>query len=348
MAAVPLPGMRARLARLAPTAKAAPLVLAAGIVFYMVNLREAHFANVLQLAAGWTCLAVLFVMYLIPGARKPPWRFLFLLLSLYLAMRYMWWRTFDTLIYTNPWDFLGMSVLFLAEVYSLVVHFLQLFVNFWPIDRDPVPLPADRSTWPTVDIFIPTYTENEDIVRLTALAATQIDYPRNRMRIFILDDGATLARRNDPDKSEAAWRRRYRLKEIARETVHEGAPLARDPFFARRVAEVETDLLALEYTELRALAGLSAGKAPGPESSILKIKGTEIAQAIDELLVEAAGWYALPFVPGQFQAGYEGYRVGPGAAANAAPIYFNNRKASIYGGSNEIQRNIIAKEVLGL
>ena len=114
------------------------------------------------------------------------------------------------------------------------------------------------------------------------------------------------------------------------------------------MAEVETDLLALEYTELRALASLSTGKAPGPESSILKIKGTEIAQAIDELLVEAAGWYALPFVPEQFHAGYDGYRVGPGAAANAAPIYFNNRKASIYGGSNEIQRNIIAKEVLGL
>ena len=139
-----------------------------------------------------------------------------------------------------------------------------------------------------------------------------------------------------------------RLKEIARATAHEGAPLLEDPLFARRVAEVETDLIALEYTELRALASVSTGKAPGPESSILKIKGTEIAQSIDELLVEAAGWYALPFVPEQFHAGYEGWRIGPGAAANAAPIYFNNRKASIYGGSNEIQRNIIAKDVLGL
>ncbi len=88
-----------------------------------------------------------------------------------------------------------------------------------------------------------------------------------------------------------------KLKEIARATTHEGAPLLDDPFYARRVAEVETDLLALEYTELRALASVSTGKAPGPESSILKIKGTEIAQTIDELLVEAAGWYALPFVP---------------------------------------------------
>jgi alkylation response protein AidB-like acyl-CoA dehydrogenase len=139
-----------------------------------------------------------------------------------------------------------------------------------------------------------------------------------------------------------------RLKEIARETDHEGAPLLGDPFFARRVAEVETDLLALEYTELRTLASVSTGKAPGPESSILKIKGTELAQAIDELLLEAAGYHALPFVPEQFVAGYDGYHVGPGSAANAAPIYFNNRKASIYGGSNEIQRNIIAREVLGL
>ena len=198
-------------------ALAAPVVLAAAIVFYLMNLREAHFPQLMQLVAGWACLAILFVMYLFPGSRRAPWRIMFLLISLYLALRYMWWRTFETLIYTNATDFLGMSVLFAAEVYSLVVHFLQLFVNFWPLDRDPAPLPADRSRWPTVDIFIPTYSESEEIVRLTALAATQIDYPRDKLGIYILDDGGTLARRNDPAKSEEAWKRRHRLKEIARQ-----------------------------------------------------------------------------------------------------------------------------------
>ena len=198
-------------------AGAASVVLAAAIVFYMVNLREAHFPHFMQLASGWACFAILFVMYLFPVSRRAPWRFVFLLISMYLALRYMWWRTFETLIYTDATDFLGMSALYLAEVYSLVVHFLQLFVNFWPLDREPAPLPADRSVWPTVDIFIPTYSENEEIVRLTAMAATQIDYPREKLHIYILDDGGTLARRNDPDKSAAAWARRYHLKEIARE-----------------------------------------------------------------------------------------------------------------------------------
>ncbi len=215
LASPSFPGAFARW--LAPNAAAAPIVLAAGIVVYLVSLREAHFPHLLQMAAGWACLAILFVMYLIPGSRRAPWRFVFLLVSLYLAMRYMWWRTFETLIYTNPADFLGMSVLYLAEVYSLIVHFLQLFVNFWPLEREAAPLPADREKWPTVDVFIPTYTESEDIVRLTALATTQVDYPREKLRIYILDDGATLARRNDPARSEEAWRRRYRLKEIARE-----------------------------------------------------------------------------------------------------------------------------------
>ena len=198
-------------------ATTAPVVLAAVIVLYMLNLREAHFSQALQLYAGWICFAILFILQLIPGSRRAPWRFVFLAISLFLALRYMWWRTFETLIYTNAADFIGMSMLYLAEVYSLIVHFLQLFVNFWPLDRARSALPADRSKWPTVDVFIPTYTESEEIVRITAMAATQIDYPKEKLRIYILDDGSTMARRNDPAKSDAAWKRRYALKEIARQ-----------------------------------------------------------------------------------------------------------------------------------
>lgn len=131
--------------------------------------------------------------------------------------------------------------------------------------------------------------------------------------------------------------------------IHDGGrPLLDNPAFAHKVAELEIDLLALEYTELRTLAAVSTGKAPGPESSILKIKGTEIAQAIDELNMEVAGYYALPFVDEQFNIDFDGEWIGPGSAANSAPIYFNNRKTTIYGGSNEVQKNIICKAVLGL
>ncbi|MGQ9427434.1 acyl-CoA dehydrogenase family protein [Gilvimarinus sp. F26214L] len=139
-----------------------------------------------------------------------------------------------------------------------------------------------------------------------------------------------------------------RLKALAAETSNGGPALIDDPAFKQKVADVEIDLLALEYTELRTLAAVSTGQAPGPESSILKIKGTEVAQAIDELYVETAGYYCLPFVKEQFEYGFEGEHVGPGSACNAAPHYFNNRKISIYGGSNEIQKNIICKAVLGL
>ncbi|MEI6737770.1 MAG: UDP-forming cellulose synthase catalytic subunit, partial [Pseudomonadota bacterium] len=216
IAALAAPPSRDTLTRwLAANIAAAPMVLAAAFLFYMVSLGEAHFPLLLQIAAGWGCLLIMLVISLIPRAQHAPWRFLFLLLSLYLSLRYMWWRTFESLIFTNLSDFFGMSVLYLAEVYSLTVYFLQFFVNFWPLHRGKTPLPADQASWPTVDIFIPTYAENVDITQLTALAATQIDYPKDKLRIYILDDGGTLARRNDPAKSEDSWKRRYLLKDIA-------------------------------------------------------------------------------------------------------------------------------------
>ena len=140
-----------------------------------------------------------------------------------------------------------------------------------------------------------------------------------------------------------------KLREQASRSVRGAAPLAEDRNFMRKIAAVEVELKALEFTELRTLATLSAGKAPGAESSILKFKGTEIQQAIDTLFMEAAGYYALPYVPGQFQVDYPADEfVGEGAETQTSLQYFNYRKASIYGGSNEIQRNIVAKHVLGL
>jgi hypothetical protein len=138
------------------------------------------------------------------------------------------------------------------------------------------------------------------------------------------------------------------LKEKARATVNGGPALIDDPVFKQKIAELETDLMALEATEMRTLASVATGKAPGPESSILKIKGSEIGQMIDELNVEMAGYYCLPFVKEQFTEGFDGEWIGPDSACNVTPHYFNNRKSSIFGGSNEIQKNIICKAVLGL
>ena len=140
-----------------------------------------------------------------------------------------------------------------------------------------------------------------------------------------------------------------RLRDKTRQSIRGGRPLLEDANFARKVAALEIELKALEYTELRTLAAVAVGKAPGPESSILKIRGTEIQQCLDGLFMEAAGYYALPFVPDQYILDFpDDERIGHDNETRSSLRYFNNRKASIYGGSNEIQKNIIAKHVLGL
>lgn len=138
-----------------------------------------------------------------------------------------------------------------------------------------------------------------------------------------------------------------KVKAIARTELDGDKPLLQNPFFKRKVAELEVDLTALEFTELRSLAGPNAGKGPGPESSLLKIKGSEIQQRLTELTLEAVGHYGAPYFRG-FGEGDNEHPIGPDYAHRAAPTYFNMRKTTIYGGSNEIQRNIIAKMVLGL
>jgi len=136
-----------------------------------------------------------------------------------------------------------------------------------------------------------------------------------------------------------------RLRQMAStEMSDDGGSLIQDAFFRRKVAELEIDLTALEFTELRTLAGESSGKGPGPESSILKIKGTEIQQRLQDLALEAAGHYGAPFLG---EAGHNS-GIGPQHSLDHAGDNFKGRKTSIYGGSNEIQRNIISKMVLGL
>ncbi|HPE47208.1 MAG TPA: acyl-CoA dehydrogenase family protein [Hyphomonas sp.] len=138
-----------------------------------------------------------------------------------------------------------------------------------------------------------------------------------------------------------------RLRDIASKETVDGTPLIRTQDFARKISQLEIDLTALEFTELRTLASEAAGKGPGPESSILKVKGTEVQQRLTELTLEAVGHYGAPYAYGMDATG-NGFGVGPDYSNYAAETYFNMRKTSIYGGSNEIQRNIITKMILGL
>jgi alkylation response protein AidB-like acyl-CoA dehydrogenase len=138
------------------------------------------------------------------------------------------------------------------------------------------------------------------------------------------------------------------LKEIAASELLDGKPLIEDMGFAQKISQLEIDLSALEITELRTLAGEQAGKGPGPESSLLKVKGTEVQQRLTELTLEAVGHYGTPDFRSFPDDGSNDFPIGPDYAHHAAPTYFNMRKTSIYGGSNEIQRNIITKMILGL
>ena len=146
--------------------------------------------------------------------------------------------------------------------------------------------------------------------------------------------------------SESKARLAY-LSEIARSHHVGGTLLADDADFMRSVAETEIELTALEFTELRALMNAEQGKAPGVEANMLKIRGTEVQQKISEMLMRAMGYYALPHVPEAMEYGWNEAPIGPEYASGLASAYFNMRKTTIYGGTNEIQRNIIARMVLG-
>lgn len=142
-----------------------------------------------------------------------------------------------------------------------------------------------------------------------------------------------------------------KTKKLASVEQSGGAPLLQDPDFQRKIVDMEMKVEALNATELRIFSALSAGQAVGPESSMLKCAGSEAQQAISELSLEAVGGYAAPFVQDTFAIARDGANsdlATPDYAAPVAPSYFNYRKTSIYAGSNEIQRNIMSKMVLGL
>jgi alkylation response protein AidB-like acyl-CoA dehydrogenase len=133
------------------------------------------------------------------------------------------------------------------------------------------------------------------------------------------------------------------IKEVAAKEENGGQRLLDDPGFQQRLADIEVELMALEFTELRTLATQAAGGFPGPESSLLKIKGTELQQATQELLMEIAAYYQ-----GVLPTDLDSNALGHEFATDARRSYMYGRAATIYGGSNEVQKNIIAKYVLGL
>jgi alkylation response protein AidB-like acyl-CoA dehydrogenase len=155
---------------------------------------------------------------------------------------------------------------------------------------------------------------------------------------------ALLAHERTSIAAVADSKRKLReLRELLTQEVSGGRPLSQDTQFQSRLSNTEIELMALEYTELRVLASTADGKSPGVESSLLKIKGTEIQQAIQQMYMDLAGYYS-----GVIHGEDTEESIGHAFGHSARQAYMYGRAATIYGGSNEVQKNITAKYVLGL
>ena len=124
--------------------------------------------------------------------RRMPGRFptiLLITLSVTMSFRYIWWRYTSSLNWDDPLALFLGCILLMAETYAWIVLILGYIQNIWPLNRQPVSLPAEQSTWPTIDMMIPTYNEDLDVVKATVYSALGIDWPKDKLNIFILDDG---------------------------------------------------------------------------------------------------------------------------------------------------------------
>ena len=164
-------------------------------------------------------LMTIFVFHTFRAYAKEFGRVMIITLGAYLSLRYWQFRTTETILYHGPWDFLFLMLLYLAETYGIFTHLMGIFVNISPLDRVAPALPRDPTELPVVDVFVPTYDEPVEIVFVTLAACTQMDYPPEKLNIYVLDDGGTDAKLNDADTQAAvtAKSRAEALKAMAAE-----------------------------------------------------------------------------------------------------------------------------------
>jgi cellulose synthase (UDP-forming) len=194
--------------------KGALRALAIGLILAVMIFFASNVTTEIQLAVGVIGIATLAVLKLFKKNENT--RVVFLSIASFLSLDYVFWRTFTTLTYYDLVSFTCAILLYLAEMYGFIVYGLSIFVNIDPLDRQPAPLPDNEDEWPTVDVFIPTYNEEKEILEVTLLAALAIDYPKDKLNVYLCDDGGTDQRCNmsDPIKAAQARERRRVLKEL--------------------------------------------------------------------------------------------------------------------------------------
>jgi len=183
------------------------------IAFFFISV--SHFNNHSQALLAYG--TVLFFITALVFHFTERVRLVLLFLALLVSWRYIFWRLTETILYTGFFDYIGTILLLIAEIYGIIISTLGIFTSLHLLDRKPIDIqnvPIDQL--PTIDVLIPTYNENFDIVADTALAASMMHYPPEKLRICLLDDGGTDQKVNDPDpiKANAALRRREKFQEF--------------------------------------------------------------------------------------------------------------------------------------
>ncbi|HET8808370.1 MAG TPA: UDP-forming cellulose synthase catalytic subunit [Methylophaga sp.] len=195
------------------------------LILLLINLSWVSVSYHAQLIVSAFLLGGLLLVYnlsrVINNLNWQQWfRLLIIFITIFLTFRYMHWRATESL----PMQFGLLSMicgllLFLAEAYGLVNMLFGFFINAQPYHRKSLPLPADPAQLPVIDVYIPTYNEDPSVTRPTVIAATQMDYPADKLHVYILDDGGTVQKCQDVDaaKAQAAQDRAAVLKDIAAE-----------------------------------------------------------------------------------------------------------------------------------
>lgn len=190
-----------------------PVILAAVFLAVMLAV-AASITTRTQISVGIAALAAFLVLR--NFNEQETVRVIFLILAAFLSTDYFYWRTFTTLTYHDPVSFLFAMLLYFAEGYGFIVYLLSIFVNVDPLDRQPLALPEDAELLPTVDVLIPTYNEDPELLEVTLVSALEMDYPKDKLRVYLLDDGGTDQRcqSEDPEFSAAAKHRRLELQSL--------------------------------------------------------------------------------------------------------------------------------------
>lgn len=205
-------------------ATAASLAAVAAVALPLLSLAALPLNDVSQLVLSGTLIFLLLALrqtairHLFFDNLGRFLRLLLLLIGVFITTRYLLWRAFYTLPDTSLLEF-GLGVtLFAGEVFTFLIFILGAFVSLQPLVRPVAPLPEDRSAWPSVDVLIPSYNESPELLETTLLGAINIDYPADKINVYLLDDGATTAKRSQPSPQgrEEAWSRRRTLKALCK------------------------------------------------------------------------------------------------------------------------------------